>query len=304
MSKKKKISLRIIFVLSSSITLVFAAERFTMPITGSGWCITQGYETDYTHKAGTNDRYAVDLNCKPKKTPIIAAGDGTVIEARRDVVDYGTHVKIQHNNGIVSLYGHLIDFGPGIKKGAKVNKGDLIGYLGSTGNSTGPHLHFSMLENGVPRRLDDLAGFSSLGYQPSSVDFNPDSGVPPFTGNVENPITPDDIINNFKYQGSSLVDLKVNGQNGMIKLKSPASYTISWSINPQLRNASCVLNDTEFQYNQVIETPTGAIEITNMTTKASGTEYPWRTFYYTISCQFLDKVGEAHTDAVGVLVEK
>src|SRR3989338_4098802 len=282
MSKKKKISLEIIFVLSSSITLVFAAERFTMPITGSGWCITQGYETDYTHKAGTNDRYAVDLNCKPKKTPIIAAGDGTVIEARRDVIDYG----------------------PGIKKGAKVNKGDLIGYLGSTGNSTGPHLHFSMLENGVPRRLDDLAGFSSLGYQPSSVDFNPDSGVPPFTGNVENPITPDDIINNFKYQGSSLVDLKVNGQDGMIKLKSPASYTISWSINPQLRNASCVLNDTEFQYNQVIETPTGAIEITNMTTKASGTEYQWRTFYYTISCQFLDKVGEAHTDAVGVLVEK
>jgi murein DD-endopeptidase MepM/ murein hydrolase activator NlpD len=80
-------------------------------------------------------------------TPILAAGNGTVLEAGWSS-GYGKHTVIQHANGYVTTYSHQSNFAKGIVPGAKVRQGQVIGYLGSTGLSTGPHLHYEVLVNG------------------------------------------------------------------------------------------------------------------------------------------------------------
>lgn len=80
-------------------------------------------------------------------TPIIAAGNGTVIKAGWES-GYGRRVEIQHTNGYVTTYNHMSGFGKGVAPGVKVQQGQVIGYLGSTGLSTGPHLHYEVLING------------------------------------------------------------------------------------------------------------------------------------------------------------
>jgi murein DD-endopeptidase MepM/ murein hydrolase activator NlpD len=79
-------------------------------------------------------------------TPIIAAGDGVVIKAEWDS-GYGRHVEIQHSYGYVTTYSHMSSFARGIVEGTKVKQGQVIGYLGSSGLSTGPHLHYEVLVN-------------------------------------------------------------------------------------------------------------------------------------------------------------
>lgn len=80
-------------------------------------------------------------------TPILAAGNGTVIKAEWDS-GYGRRIEIQHANGYVTTYSHQSAFAKGIAPGAKVRQGQVIGYLGNTGLSTGPHLHYEVLVNG------------------------------------------------------------------------------------------------------------------------------------------------------------
>ena len=77
----------------------------------------------------------------PSGTPVDAVADGTVTYAGRKG-GYGNYVEIKHANSYVTSYGHLKSFGKGIKKGARVTQGQTIGYVGSTGLSTGPHLDF------------------------------------------------------------------------------------------------------------------------------------------------------------------
>ncbi len=81
-------------------------------------------------------------------TPIIAAGDGVVIKAEWDS-GYGRRVEIQHAFNFVTTYNHLSAFGRGITEGVSVRQGQVIGYLGSSGLSTGPHLHYEVLVNDV-----------------------------------------------------------------------------------------------------------------------------------------------------------
>jgi murein DD-endopeptidase MepM/ murein hydrolase activator NlpD len=80
--------------------------------------------------------------------PISAANDGTVIVAIHSNVSYGNHIVVDHGGGMLTLYGHCTSFAAGIDVGTKVKKGQIIAYVGSTGNSTGPHLHFSVILNG------------------------------------------------------------------------------------------------------------------------------------------------------------
>lgn len=80
-------------------------------------------------------------------TPIIAAGNGTVIKAGWES-GYGRRVELQHTNGYVTTYNHMSGFGKGVAPGVRVQQGQVIGYLGSTGLSTGPHLHYEVLING------------------------------------------------------------------------------------------------------------------------------------------------------------
>jgi murein DD-endopeptidase MepM/ murein hydrolase activator NlpD len=85
----------------------------------------------------------------PKGTPVVAVGDGTVTLAAYKGGG-GNSVKIRHNATYETGYLHLSGYGKGIKKGAKVTQGQVIGYVGSTGVSTGPHLDFRFWKNGEP----------------------------------------------------------------------------------------------------------------------------------------------------------
>ena len=85
----------------------------------------------------------------PVGTPVHAIGDGKIIEARYKG-DAGRLVKIKHNSIYSTSYLHLSGYGPGIKTGRYVKQGDVIGYVGSTGLSTGPHLDFRFYKNGIP----------------------------------------------------------------------------------------------------------------------------------------------------------
>lgn len=80
--------------------------------------------------------------------PIFAAGNGTIIKADWDSGGYGRKIEIQHLNGYATHYAHLSGFARGIQPGARVRQGQIIGYVGNTGLSTGPHLHYEVLING------------------------------------------------------------------------------------------------------------------------------------------------------------
>jgi murein DD-endopeptidase MepM/ murein hydrolase activator NlpD len=79
-------------------------------------------------------------------TPIIAAGDGRVRSAEWDS-GYGRRVEIEHAYNFVTTYSHLSAFGRGIREGVRVRQGQVIGYLGNSGLSTGPHLHYEVMIN-------------------------------------------------------------------------------------------------------------------------------------------------------------
>ena len=83
----------------------------------------------------------------PKGTPIMASGDGIILRAKW-CGGGGNCVKIKHNSTYQTVYAHMSKFGKGIKKGVRVKQGQIIGYVGSTGMSTGPHLHYEVIENG------------------------------------------------------------------------------------------------------------------------------------------------------------
>ncbi len=83
----------------------------------------------------------------PEGTPVMASGDGTVIRSRW-CGGGGYCIKIKHNSTYSTVYAHLSKFASGIKEGVRVKQGRIIGYVGSTGMSTGPHLHYEVIENG------------------------------------------------------------------------------------------------------------------------------------------------------------
>ena len=89
-------------------------------------------------------------------TPVMSAGDGTV-ESAGWGGGYGNMVVVRHRNGITTRYGHLRGFAAGVRAGARVSQGEVIGYVGTTGLSTGPHLHYEFRVNGAsrdPSRVD------------------------------------------------------------------------------------------------------------------------------------------------------
>tara|TARA_R110001592_G_scaffold6720_7_gene36145 strand:+ start:1065 stop:2036 length:972 start_codon:yes stop_codon:yes gene_type:complete len=84
----------------------------------------------------------------PRGTPIFATGKGTVIQADSRASGYGNHVRIDHGFGYVTLYAHMTKMA--VEEGDKVNRGDIIGYVGNTGLSAGPHCHYEVRKNNEP----------------------------------------------------------------------------------------------------------------------------------------------------------
>ena len=89
----------------------------------------------------------------PRGTPIYAAGNGIVEMAQRNG-GYGKFVRIRHNGTYKTAYAHMSRYGRGIRKGKRVRQGQIIGYVGTTGRSTGNHLHYEILRNG--RQLNPM----------------------------------------------------------------------------------------------------------------------------------------------------
>lgn len=102
-----------------------------------------GYRTDPFTKA-RKKHWGMDFTA-PRGTPVYASGDGKVIQADNTASGYGKHIRIDHGYGYVSLYAHLYKYN--VRKGNKVKRGDLIGFVGSTGRSEAPHLHYEVFKD-------------------------------------------------------------------------------------------------------------------------------------------------------------
>ncbi|MEK9723206.1 MAG: peptidoglycan DD-metalloendopeptidase family protein, partial [Rhodospirillaceae bacterium] len=103
----------------------------------------------------------------PKGTPIYAAGNGVVEVAGRKG-GYGKYVRIRHNGTYQTAYAHMSGYGRGIRVGTRVHQGQVIGYVGTTGRSTGNHLHYEILRNGIqlnPMRIKMPSGRTLIGKE-------------------------------------------------------------------------------------------------------------------------------------------
>ncbi len=101
----------------------------------------------------------------PTGTPVVAAGSGIVEFAGRKGA-YGKYIRIRHNAEYSTAYAHLNGYAPGISRGKRVKQGEVIGYIGTTGRSTGPHLHYEVLRQGTqinPIELDLPSGITLAG---------------------------------------------------------------------------------------------------------------------------------------------
>ncbi|MCR9254251.1 MAG: M23 family metallopeptidase [bacterium] len=133
-----------------------------------------GYRTDPIYKV-RRMHAGVDFSC-PKGTPIYATGDGEVFFTKSSYSGFGNYVKIDHGFGYITLYGHMDSYI--VKKGQKVKRGEVIGYVGNSGKSTAPHLHYEVHKNGKkinpvhfftkdlnPEEYDEILRLSSIENQ-------------------------------------------------------------------------------------------------------------------------------------------
>ncbi|MES2605104.1 MAG: M23 family metallopeptidase [Pseudomonadota bacterium] len=111
----------------------------------SGFNLSRKHPILNTIRAHKGTDYAA-----PRGTPVVATADGRVTFADRNG-SFGKLIVVQHGDRFVSKYAHLNDYKKGIKAGVRVRQGDVLGYVGSTGGATGPHLHYEFLMDGVHR---------------------------------------------------------------------------------------------------------------------------------------------------------
>ena len=123
-----------------------SAKKFLMRNPVKGGRFTSGFG-DRRHPLLKYMRMHTGVDwAAPTGTPILAAGDGTVEQVGRQG-GYGNYVRIRHANGYATAYGHMSRYADGVAPGVSVKQGQIIGYVGSTGMSTGPHCHFEVLVN-------------------------------------------------------------------------------------------------------------------------------------------------------------
>jgi murein DD-endopeptidase MepM/ murein hydrolase activator NlpD len=127
----------------ASIPAIQPVSNKDLKRTASGW----GYRIHPIYKV-RKMHYGMDFTA-PVGTPVYATGDGKVVEvggAARSRVGFGLVIRIDHDFGYESMYAHLSSFN--VKRGQDVKRGDIIGYVGNSGGSTAPHLHYEVHKNG------------------------------------------------------------------------------------------------------------------------------------------------------------
>ena len=124
------------------------SRKFLMrrPVRGEDVRITSGYGVRRHPILGIPRMHTGVDWATAQGTPIMAAGSGVIEEAGRKG-ENGNYIRIRHANGYKTAYGHMLRFAPGVSAGVKVRQGQVIGYVGSTGLSSGPHVHFEVLVN-------------------------------------------------------------------------------------------------------------------------------------------------------------
>ncbi|OQD41859.1 MULTISPECIES: M23 family metallopeptidase [Flavobacteriaceae] len=113
-------------------------EDLTRMASGFGWRTDPFLKTRKKH-------WGMDFTA-PRGTPIFASGDGKISRADNNSSGYGKHIRIEHGHGYMSLYAHLSKYN--VTPGQKVKRGDLIGFVGNTGRSEAPHLHYEVWKDG------------------------------------------------------------------------------------------------------------------------------------------------------------
>jgi murein DD-endopeptidase MepM/ murein hydrolase activator NlpD len=124
------------------------SKKFLMrkPVRGGNVRLTSGFGYRRHPLHGDRRMHTGADWAAPYGTPILAAGRGVIEVAQRKGA-YGNYVRIKHANGYQTAYGHMQRFSPAARVGAKIRQGQVIGYVGSTGLSSGPHLHYEILVN-------------------------------------------------------------------------------------------------------------------------------------------------------------
>lgn len=124
------------------------SKKFLMrkPVRGEDVRLTSGYGVRYHPLLNVKKMHTGVDWATPHGTPILASGNGTVEESGHKGY-YGNYIRLKHANGYHTAYGHMSRFAAGVSVGSKVRQGQVIGYVGSTGLSSGPHLHFEVLVN-------------------------------------------------------------------------------------------------------------------------------------------------------------
>ena len=131
-----------------------SVRKFLLRTPVSGARMTSGFGMRRHPILGYNRMHkGVDF-AAPHGTPIYAAGAGRLVRVGRRG-GYGNYVRIDHGNGYATAYAHLTRFAAGMRSGRRVQQGEVIGFVGSTGRSTGPHLHYEVLKDG--RQVNPLA---------------------------------------------------------------------------------------------------------------------------------------------------
>lgn len=126
-----------------------SAQRLLMRMPINGARISSSFGMRFHPVLATNRPHNGTDFAAPRGTPIMAAGAGIVERANR-FGSFGNYIRIRHTNGYKTAYAHLQGFASGVRSGARVQQGQIIGYVGTTGRSTGPHLHYEVHLNGRP----------------------------------------------------------------------------------------------------------------------------------------------------------
>lgn len=124
-----------------------SARRFLMRTPINGARLSSGFGMRRHPILGYSRMHRGTDFAAPTGTPILAAGEGVIVRAG-PFSSYGNYVRIRHANGYETAYAHLSRFARGVRAGARVRQGQVIGYVGTTGRSTGPHLHYEVLRRG------------------------------------------------------------------------------------------------------------------------------------------------------------
>lgn len=167
------------YTIGPPIDEAFAMPVVGLPIAGGPFVISQGFMGEASHNSHPQSYHAVDI-AVPPGTPIVAVREGRVMDVERDFTRSGwqqeyaneaNFVRVLHKDGSMAVYAHLRANGIEVVAGQAVKAGQLLGYSGSTGYSSGPHLHFAIQVNRAQTLQSIPFQFAGVGRVPQSGDF-------------------------------------------------------------------------------------------------------------------------------------